>query len=201
VREAVHTPAFWLLTLASIGESVPGTATIAHAVPHLRDLGHTAAAAGSAVGIFSACSIVGSLMVGFLCDRMDPRIAWAVCILMIGTGVFIATRAESDVAMYLFTGMIGFGSGAALACWHATVANYFGPASFPSILGAQMPVSTTLAAASPFLVGMVYDMRGSYTPAFVVLGAFSVLTAILLFFTNPPVRSSLTVSRHKVAAL
>jgi MFS family permease len=201
VREAVHTPVFWLLTLASIGESVPGTATIAHAVPHLRDLGHTAAAAGSAVGIFSACSIVGSLIVGFLCDRIDPRIAWAACILMIGSGVFVATRAGSDVAMYLFTGMIGFGSGAALACWHATVANYFGPASFPSILGAQMPVSTTLAAASPFLVGMVYDVRGSYTPAFLTLGAFSFLTAILLFFANPPVRSSLTVPRAKAAAL
>jgi MFS family permease len=201
LREAVHTPAFWLLTLASIGESVPGTAAIAHAVPHLRDLGHTAAAAGSAIGIFSVCSIVGSLMIGFLCDRMDPRIAWAICILMIGSGVFIATRAGSDVAMYLFTGMIGFGSGAALASWHATVANYFGPASFPSILGAQMPVSTTLAAASPFLVGMVYDMRGSYTPAFLALGAFSVLTAILLFFTNPPARSSLTVSRARAAAL
>jgi cyanate permease len=63
-----------------------------------------------------------------------------------------------------------------------------------------MPVSTTLAAASPFLVGIVYDMRGSYTPAFFVLGAFSFLTAILLFFANPPVHSSLTVSRAKVAA-
>jgi len=200
VRDAVRTPAFWLLTLASIGESVPGTATIAHAVPHLRDLGHTAAAAGSAVGIFSACSIAGSLMVGFLCDRIDPRIAWAACILMIGSGVFIATRAGSDVAMYMFTGMIGFGSGAALACWHATVANYFGPASFPSILGAQMPVSTTLAAASPFVVGTVYDMRGSYTPAFLVLGVFSFLTAILLFFASPPVRSSVSVSRANAAA-
>lgn len=201
VREAVQTPAFWLLTLASIGESVPGTASVAHAVPHLRDLGHTAAAAGSAIGIFSVCSIVGCLIVGFMCDRMDPRIAWAAFILMIGSGVLIATNARSDAAMYLFTGMVGLGSGAALACWHATVANYFGPASFPSILGAQMPVSTTLAAASPFLVGMVYDMRGSYASAFLALGGFSVLTAILLFFTSPPARESLTVSRANVAAI
>jgi MFS family permease len=201
VREAVLTPAFWLLTLASIGESVPGTATIAHAVPHLRDLGHTAAAAGSAVGIFSLCSIFGSLMVGLLCDRIDPRIAWAVCILIIGSGVLVATRAQSDIAMYLFTGMVGFGSGAALTCWHATVGNYFGPASFPSILGAQMPISTTLAAASPALVGVTYDVGGSYTLAFIALGAFGVLTAVLLFFTSPPVHSSLTVSRTQTAAL
>lgn len=199
LREAVHTPAFWLLTLASIGESVPGTATIAHAVPHLHDLGHTAAAAASAVGIFSVCSIVGCLAVGFLCDRMDPRIAWAISILTIGSGVFIATHARSDVAMYLFTGMVGFGSGAALTCWHATVGNYFGPASFPSILGAQMPISTTLAAASPALVGITYDVGGSYTPAFIALGAFSVLTAVLLFFTSPPMSRPLSVSRTQVA--
>jgi cyanate permease len=37
-------------------------------------------------------------------------------------------------------------------------------------------------AASPFLVGMVYDVRGSYTPAFFALAAFSVLTANSLIF-------------------
>jgi cyanate permease len=159
----------------------------------LRDLGHTAEAAGSALGIFSICSIAGSLIVGFLCDRMDPRTAWAVFIVFIGGGVFVATRAQSDIAMYLFTGMVGFGSGAALTCWHATVANYFGPVSFPSILCAQMPMSTTIAAASPFVVGMVYDARGTYTPAFLALAAFSLSTAVLLFFAKPPTRHTRSV--------
>jgi cyanate permease len=92
--------------------------------------------------------------------------------------------------MYLFTGMLGFGSGAALTCWNATVGNYFGPSSFASIICAQLPISNTIAAASPFLVGMVYDVRGSYTPAFVSLAAFSVVTAIVLFFTRPPMLRS-----------
>lgn len=188
VREAMHTRAFWLLTLAAVGESVPGTAAIAHAVPHLRDLGHTAAAAGSALGFFSVCAVAGSLIAGFLCDRVDPRTGWAICISIIGCGVFIATRAESEAAMYAFTGMIGFGSGAALTSWHATIGNYFGPTSFPSILCAQLPISNTIAAASPFLVGMVYDARGTYTPAFFAVGGLSFLTAILLIFANPPMR-------------
>jgi OFA family oxalate/formate antiporter-like MFS transporter len=193
VKEAVHIPAFWLFTLAAVGESVPGTAVIAHAVLHLRDLGHSAAAAGSALAFFAACSIIGKLVAGFLCDRMDPRVAWAISILIIGSGVFIATCAASEPAMYLFTGMVGLGSGAALTCWHTTIANYFGPVSFPSILGAQLPISNTIAAVSPLLVGMVYDARGSYTSVFVVLAAFSGLTAILLFFANPRTRSLRTV--------
>jgi MFS transporter, OFA family, oxalate/formate antiporter len=73
VREAMRTPVFWLLTLAAVGESVLRTAAVADAIPHLRDLSHTALAAGTALGFFSVCSIVGSLIAGFLCDRVDPR--------------------------------------------------------------------------------------------------------------------------------
>jgi MFS family permease len=200
LREAAHTPTFWLLTLAAVDESVPGTATIAHAVPHLRDLGHSAAAAGAALGLFSTSSIFGTLTVGLLCDRVEPRIVWAVCISLIGAGMLVATRAYADAAMYLFTGMLGVGSGAALTCWHATVGNYFGPSLFPSILCAQLPVSNTIAAASPFSVGIVYDVRGSYTPAFVSLAAFSGLTAILLCFTRPPTRRSQLLNSAHLAS-
>ena len=187
----MRTPAFWLLTLAAVGESVPGIAAIAHAVPHLRDLGHTAAAAGAALGFFSASSIVGCLVAGFLCGRIDPRTSWTLCISMIGGGIFVAIRAESEIAMYLFTGMIGFGSGAgaALTSWHATIGHYVGATSFASILRAQLPVSNSIAAASPLLVGMVYHVHGSYTQAFVAVGVLSMLTALLLFFANPPTRS------------
>jgi cyanate permease len=189
VGDAMRTPVFWLLTLAAIGESAPGTAAVAHAIPHLRDLGHTPTAAGAALGFFSVCSIAGSLIAGFLCDRMDPRASWALCISVIGCGMFVATRADSELAMYAFTGMVGFGSGAALISWQATIGNYFGPTSFASILCAQLPVSNTIAAASPVLVGLVYDASNTYTPAFVGLGALSFVTAFFLYFANPPLRS------------
>jgi cyanate permease len=88
--------------------------------------------------------------------------------------------------MFLFTGLLGFGAGAALVCWHATVANYYGPAAFASILGAQMPFSNAVSAAAPFLVGLVYDLRGSYTPAFYAVAAFAAVTAVLLLTAVPP---------------
>lgn len=182
----MRTPAFWLISLAAVGESAPGAAAIAHAVPHLRDFGHSAEAAAAALGLFAICSIVGKLSAGFLCDRIEPRYAWSMCIVMMGLAVLVATRANSAGAMYLFTGMLGFGSGAALTCWHATVANYFGPTAFASILGAQMPFSNAMAAAAPFLVGLVYDIQGSYTTAFYIVAALSLVTAVLLLAAAPP---------------
>jgi cyanate permease len=186
IREAVRTPALWLISAAAVGESATSTGGLAHAVPHLRDLGHSAEAAAAAIGAFSICSIAGKLSVGLLCDRIDPRNAWAACIMTMGLAVWVATRAQSTEAMFLFTGLLGFGSGGALACWHATVANYFGPAAFASILGAQMPFSNAMAAAGPYLVGLAFDVQGSYTPAFYALAAFSVLTALMLLAATPP---------------
>jgi MFS family permease len=188
VREAVRTPAFWLIGIAAVGESIPSTAAVVHAVPHLRDLGHTAAAAGAALGLFSICTIFGKLSAGFLCDRTEPRYAWSACIMLMGLAVLIATRAQSTGVMYLFAAMLGFGSGAALTCWHATVANYFGPTLFASILGAQMPFSNAAAAATPFLVGLAYDAQHSYTVAFYVVAALSVGAALPLLAAVPPNR-------------
>jgi len=186
IREAVKTPALWFISLAAVGESASSTAALAHAVPHLRDLGHSAESAAAAMSVFAVCTIVGKLSVGFMCDRLEPRNAWSACILMMSVAICVATRAHSAGAMYLFTGMLGFGSGGALTCWHATVANYFGPAAFASILGAQMPFSNAVSAAAPFLVGIVYDLHGSYTPAFFAVAGFSAFAALMLLVTSAP---------------
>lgn len=189
VREAMRTPAFWLIGIAAVGESVPSTAAIAHAVPHLRDLGHSAQAAAAALGLFAVCTIVGKLSTGFLCDRIEPRYAWSVSIAIMGLAVLVATQAHSASTMYLFTGLLGFGSGGALTCWHATVANYFGPTAFASILGALMPFTNAVSATSPFLVGLSYDVQGSYSTAFYVISAITLISAVLLLAAAPPSRS------------
>ncbi|WP_129774589.1 MFS transporter [Peristeroidobacter soli] len=192
VRDAMRTPAFWLIGVAAVGESVPSVAAIAHAVPHLRDLGHSAEATAAALGLFAMCTIAGKLSVGFFCDRIEPRYAWSVSIVMMGLAVFVATHAQSAAAMYLFTGLLGFGSGAALTCWHSTVANYFGPTAFASILGALMPFSNAVAAASPFLVGLLYDRQGTYTMAFYAVSAVSIISALMLLAAVPPRQSPAT---------
>jgi MFS transporter, OFA family, oxalate/formate antiporter len=188
VRQAVRTPALWLISLAAIGESASSTAALAHAVPHLRELGHSAAAAAAAMSLFSICTIAGKLSIGFLCDRLEPRNAWSACIMMMALAIWVATRADSAAAMFLFTGLLGFGSGAALTCWHATVANYYGPGAFASILGAQMPFSNAFSAAAPFLVGLAYDAQGTYSPAFYVVAAFTLVSAIMLLGASAPHR-------------
>jgi MFS family permease len=109
--------------------------------------------------------------------------------MMMGFAVWLATRAQSAGVMYLFAGMLGLGSGGALTCWHTTVANYFGPSLFASILGAQLPLSNAVAAVTPFLIGLAYDAQRTYTTAFYIVAAVAVGAAVPLLAAVPPTRS------------
>lgn len=198
VAEAFKTRAMWFVILASIGFAVPVAAVLAHGIPHLRDLGHSADVAAMSLGLVALSSIIGKLGAGVLGDRFDPRIVWAGAISLAAMGVFVVIDARNDTQLYLFAVLLGIGYGASMICWPTIVANYFGAQSFASVLGAQMPFNTAMASAAPLLAGMVFDAQGAYANAFAGIAAFSVFTAVLLLVAKPPKHRTELVD-HQVA--
>lgn len=51
-----------------------------------------------------------------------------------------------------------------------------------------MPFSNAVAAASPFVVGLLYDAQGSYTMAYYGVAVVSIVSAVLLLRAAPPIR-------------
>lgn len=180
LRQAMRTRAYWLITVAAVGETVPSSAVLAHGVPHLRDLGHAPEVAAGAISLFALSSVAGKLGAGYLCDRFEPRYMWTCFILVLSASVVLATQARGLPMMIAFACTLGVGAGGALTCWHSTVAHYFGPRAFPTILGSQMPFSNAFAAVSPFLTGLAFDRVGSYQTAFYAMALMGAVLACLV---------------------
>ena len=180
LRQAMGSRAYWLITVAAVGETVPSSAVLAHGVPHLRDLGHSPEVAAGAISMFALASVAGKLAAGWLCDRFEPRYMWTCFILVLSASVVLATLAHSLPMMIAFACTLGVGAGGALTCWHSTVAHYFGPRAFPTVLGSQMPFSNAFAAVSPFLTGLAFDRMGSYQTAFYLMAAMGAVLACLV---------------------
>lgn len=180
LRQAMGTRAYWLITVAAVGETVPSSAVLAHGVPHLRDLGHSPEIAAGAISLFALSSVAGKLGAGYLCDRFEPRYMWTCFILVLSAAVVLATQARGLPMMVAFACTLGVGAGGALTCWHSTVAHYFGPRAFPTVLGSQMPFSNAFAAVSPFLTGLAFDRMGSYQTAFYAMAAMGAVLACLV---------------------
>lgn len=180
MSQAMRTPAYWLIGLAAVGETVPSSSVLAHGVPHLMDLGHKPEVAAGAISIFALSSVAGKLGAGYLCDRFDPRYMWAVFIMVLSAAVVVATLARDLKMLILFAMLLGVGAGGSLTCWHSTVAHYFGPCAFAKILGSQMPFTNAFAALGPFLTGVAYDRFGTYQSAFFVMAAMGAVLACLV---------------------
>lgn len=188
LRSAAGTSAMWLSVNAAIAFSIISFCILAHLVPHLTDLGHPPRQAALALGCMSLAGVIGKLVAGYCCDRIEPRLVWFLAMLMAVGGLLLMVDVRSEHAIYLISLLIGLGCGACILCWAAQVANCFGSANFATVMGGQVALMTPLSAATPYLIGLSFDYYGSYTPAFVAVSIYGLASAISLLWLRPPQR-------------
>jgi MFS family permease len=69
-------------------------------------------------------------------------------------------------------------------------ADYFGTKAFATIQGVSRSITTAGTFVGPVLAGLFYDFTKSYSVAFTIFAAVSLLSALLMFLAKPPVRQS-----------
>src|SRR6185295_10769748 len=117
-REALHTPAFWLLALGHGFALFVVSAVNVHAITHMKEgLGYSLEA-GSFVG-----------------DRYDKRMLSAACMFMHMAGLLSLTYAVNHAMVIAFAVMHGFGWGLRGPFMQALRADYFGRSAIGMILG------------------------------------------------------------------
>ncbi len=65
-------------------------------------------------------------------------------------------------------------------------AEYFGRKAFGSIQGVVMAVMVIGTMTSPLITGMVYDLHGSYFPAWIVMAVAIFASIFLALQVRPP---------------
>jgi predicted MFS family arabinose efflux permease len=115
LRKAAGTPTFWLIAASFFAGCFASMGLVQAPVPFLQDIGfpiQTAASALSAVGIGSA---LGKIVFGWLCDRMQPRHAWAIgqAMMAVSVVILLGIDAESSIVpIWAYALLAGFGMGA-----------------------------------------------------------------------------------------
>lgn len=192
-REALATPALWLMVLSQLACSCGYTLYLAHGIVHLKDLGHTQAAAAWSVGILAVSGLIAKAIFAALGDRLDPRYLWAAFIAAFGVGLILVVDARSVSKVFLFATCLGVGFGGSLVCMMTVLSNYYGTRAFPSLSGLALAINTTLSAVTPYIAGWLYDSGHGYGGAFYVLAAGCFVSALVLFVLRPPLRRELHI--------
>jgi MFS family permease len=197
--EAVRTPAFWLISLGHGSALLVVTAVMVHLVPHLHEnLGYSLVAAGLIVSLMTVMQIIGQIGGGILGDRFSKRIICAACMGMHMTGLLLVAYAVTIPMVIGFAVLHGLGWGIRGPMMQAIRADYFGRASFGTIVGLSSLIVMFGTTGGPLVAGILADTTGSYQIGFTALALFAGFGSTFFLLAKkppPPKRPALDESR------
>jgi MFS family permease len=164
---ALRTVAFWQLGGAFFTCGFSMSLISAHGVPMLTDHGYTPIFASWIIGVLGGSSIVFTLTLGALSDRLGARPVLAGIYAgraLIFAGLFLIR--DHPAAMLVVAAAGGITLAGSMAMTSVLTADIYGRYSVGSILGVIFLVHQTGAALGSWLAGALFDSTGGYGVTF-----------------------------------
>jgi sugar phosphate permease len=188
LREAMATPAFWLIAMGHGSALLIVSAVNVHLVLHLTEgMGYSLALASLVVTAITAAQIGGTLLGGTIGDRYDKRLISMACMACHTAGLLLVAHAVNAVMVFAFAVLHGAAWGVRGPMMQAIRADYFGRTSYGAILGTSSLVVTAFSICGPLFAGYLADQTGGYKTGFTILALVSGLGAIYFFLARRPV--------------
>ena len=187
-REALGTPALYLLAIAS-AFAVAGLVTwTVFLVPHLRAVGFSLQEAALITGLYGPFQLVLRFAAGWFGDLLGRRRVFVASFAAQGAGLLIFANLSGDrlwllPAYYL---VYGFGHAAWLVLQMAIVADYFGVRRFATVRGLTSMLQMPITVAAPLAAGWSFDRTGSYRAVFTIYAAAALAGVVCMLLIRRP---------------
>ena len=150
-----------------------------HLVPHITDIGFSAGQAAVVLSLIGVASILGRLLMGIVSDRLGRKLALIICTLLQSGAIVWLVWAQDLWSLYLFALVFGFFYSGFGTSGAALISDTFGLNKIGVIFG-LLEISFGIGAAiGPAFGGIIFDVRHSYSLAFLI-GAVAMLVVTLL---------------------
>jgi sugar phosphate permease len=191
-REALQTPAFWLLATFHSLRNVPYSGVTVHLVPLLVWKGLDEPTAAFFVGFTAFCTVIVRPLTGWLGDRQSKQTIGAAGVLLGALGLAVLTYGGGGlVSLVLFAFLFSFGDAINSVTW-ALVGDFFGRTHFATIRGWISMFQSVASIPSAVFTGWIYDQTQSYAYALIpFIISYAVAGLILWRLPHPTRRPAL----------
>jgi sugar phosphate permease len=188
-REALRTPAFWLLSLGHGFALLVVTAVNVHAIAHLKEgLGYPVQTAALFIMLMTLAQIGGIGLGALAGDRYDKRLICAACMVMHMSGLLSLAYATGPAMVVAFSVLHGTAWGLRGPFMHAIRAEYFGVSAIGMILGLSFMIVVIGQIGGPMIAGAAADLTGSYRAGFTLLALFAGIGSLFFLLAKKPAR-------------
>ena len=180
-REALKTPSFWLISLGHASAMLSVSTINALFLPYVREEMFITETTGAwIVTVLTTVAVGSQIAAGFLAERIEMRKIIVVCMFGHTIAMIVLVLAQSIPVLVVFAVIQGVAWGFRGPLMTAIRADYFGRASFATIMGFSSLIVQLGTMTGPLLSARVADIMGSYEPAFIFI-AFVTTAGAFLF--------------------
>ncbi len=189
LKTAIATAAFWLIAISFLVGNFIQAGILQTQVPHLADIGFPVALAAGALGAVGFGSTIGKFVFGWLCDRISPKYAWAIGLILQAGSLLILMSVKPTTPLaiiWLYTILMGLSAGAWLPTMSMLVSTSFGLGAYGTIFGAASFFQSMGVATGPLMTGYMFDTLGNYRLAYIIVLALHAIALPTALFVRRP---------------
>ncbi len=180
--EAKKTPMYKLWIPVVIIVSATCNCIMQHTVAYATDMGFEYTAAAGIASVLTAGLAIWKLVMGGLYDSIGSRKAATLSLSVYTLVLVLYVLASKEMAFiyYIGTALFGMGGSFATIAYSVVVQDIFGKKDFAVIYGAINVFAALGSAVGSPVVAAVYDVLGTYKPAWTVLAVLMFMNVIIL---------------------
>ncbi|HKE44770.1 MAG TPA: MFS transporter [Steroidobacteraceae bacterium] len=188
-REVFRTSTYWIIVAAILFAAVPSNGLMTFLQPMLIERGFTQGNAATYLSVFTVAGGLGSLVGGFILDRIDTAkvsVPFTLCSAL--SFVILARLSAVDggvTLLYAAAALFGFAFGAHRPMGQFFHTRYFGLRSFTTVFAVQMALMALLFGIAPPLTGHIREVTGSYDVVIWATVVGLIISALLYLVLGP----------------
>jgi len=175
---------FWIIAIACGLLLGSDQALMSSLIRYGEERGFSREDAALLVSIVAISAVAGKLLIGWLVEKYDKRVLFALVCLSNIIFLSAAIIAPPYLTMLAVAGVVGMAIGGIYPVWTSITADSFGREHFAEAIGLMNLVTVLFAIASIRLQSTTHDMTGSFELAYKIFIPQAVLAAIVMMFVR-----------------
>ena len=169
-----------MLWIAVIGCCSAMSVPIVHLVSHVTDQGYTLDQGARVLSVLFLAAFVSRLAFGMLADRIGPVRTILIGSVSMAAMLLAFAFTTSYTGLFIAALLFGLGFSGIMPCYPLLIRTLFPVSEAGGRIAAQYMFAAGGMALGGWMGGVIFDLTGSYSPAFLVAFAFNALNFVMI---------------------
>jgi MFS family permease len=185
VGQALKTPVFWILSLATFACCAAHSGPLFHMVSYAAYCGVAPLTAAAVLGAAGLAALSGRIICGLIADRTGAKRTLVACLALQTVAISLYVLAHDLDTLYAVSVLFGFSYGGAMPLYAILVREHFPAKIMGSVFGIVAMIAALGMALGPPVGGWLFDRVGGYGWLYIASSAIGIAAALMAMTLRP----------------